>query len=87
MASKCRDAAMADEEQEAVFTIDFSQLEDLKQIEIDELKYDEVPEEVWMAVQHDLEKTPAVMSLHRKDNGGDKPDKIHPDLSMSVHKI
>ena len=72
MGSRHRDVAMADDQQEAVFTIDFSQLEDLKQIEIDELKYDEVPEEVWIAVQHDFEKLPAVMSINNNDNGRDK---------------
>ena len=42
-----RDAAMADNQQEPVFSIDISHLIYLNQQELDELKYIDVPEEVF----------------------------------------
>ena len=63
---------MADDlqkEDELDFTIDFmglKPLEELDQAKLDELKYIEVPDDVWRAIKHDLETLPPLQPVVQK---------------------
>ena len=65
---------MSDDSDEPVFSIDFSDLNDINQIEKDELKYDEVPDDVWVLVRQDLEGIPPIISIQDAQKEADEPD-------------
>ena len=67
-----RDTAMADNSHKLVFSIDFSDLNDTKQLQNDELKYDDMSDDVWILVRQDLEGIPPIISLQDAQKGEDE---------------
>ena len=76
-------AKMEQNSDEPVFTIDIRDICELNQEQLDELKYLDVPDNVWIEIQQDLEKIPPLIPITPKEKN-DAEDKTNEERFLDI---